>query len=589
MGGGPKSSNGARPKLTVRGRLSDVDAESDTDELPRLTASGVIASSALASTTTVRPSGSAPPDQISRPRRGDHAAKRDRRAEKRERAAQAERARAERVEQAAQAERERAREAELAARAVQVLRDRERAAREQAEREAAERTERERVERERVAQAEREHAEREAAIRAERERAAQVERERAEREERDRTARERERAAQQRAAQSARERAEREQADREQAAQAEREQAERERVAQAEREQAERERATQAEWAAPAVAELDKAAQPDSVASPNGTVKPGAIVKPDDTGQPDAQRLAAAAGADVLVYPRRTARQQPVRRRRSRTIALIAAAAVVVAAGPIAIMLARHSTPPPDGSGSVLRNEAAFWISHQIDPNDVVSCDVTMCQTLEAYGVPTGYLLVLNAGQRDLLNSSVIVSTAAIRQLFGSRLDTVYAPVVLASFGSGKARIEVRVIAKRGPAAYMSQFNNDVQERKITGNQLVQQLSLSTTARRQLVTGQVDSRLLFLFTELPETENSLNVLAFGDSGPGASAGVPLRSVYLAVTGSAARSALEVVRSQRPPFRASRAGLTTFDGRPALYIEFAAPPPLGLLNGDGSGP
>jgi hypothetical protein len=605
VGGGPKSSNGARPKLTVRGRLSDVDAESDTDELPRLTASGAIASSALASTTTARPSGSAPPDQVVRPRRGDHAAKRDRRAEKRERAAQAERARAERAEQAAQAERERAREAELAARAVQVLRERERAAREQAEREAAERgereraareqaqreaaerAERERAERERAARAERERAEREAAALAERERAAQAERERAEREERDRAARERERAAQQRAAQAARERAVREQAERERATQLELEQAERAAQAEreeAEREQAERERAVQAEWAAPAVAETDKAAPPDSTASPNGTIKPEGIVKPDGIAQPDGRGLAAAARADVLVYPRRAARQRPVRRRRYRTIALIAAAAVVVAAGPIAIMLSRHSTPPPDGSGSGLRNEAAAWISQQVTPGDTVACDVTMCQTLEGYGVPVGYLLVLNAGQRDLLNSKVIVSTAAIRQLFGSRLDA-YAPVVLASFGSGKARIDIRVIAQRGSAAYLSQLSTDVQERKNLGGELaaLSSLTLSATAQKQLMAGQVDIRLQVDLTSLLDS-GRVNVLAFGDLFPGASPDVPLRSVYLAETGAASnvRAAIASLRGPGSPYNPWHAESVRFNGKPALYIEFAAPTPLGLF-------
>jgi hypothetical protein len=599
--GGPKSPNGARLKLTVRGRLSDVDAESDTDELPRLTASGAIASPDLAANkATMRPKHSAAP-QTARPGRRDHAAKRDRRAERRERAAQAERERAERAEQAAEAERERAREAELAARAVQVLRERERvareqaeraaaeraarerAAREQAEREAAERAERERAEHESEAKAERERAEREAAVRAERERAAQAERERAEREERDRTARERERAAQQRAAQAVREHAER----------VAREQAEREReqARQAERDQAERERATEAEPVS-AEAEPEWAPQPDSVASPNGAVNRGNIVKPDDavspdsTAQPAGQRLAAAARADVLEHPRRTVRQTPPpRKRHGRTVALVAAAAVVVAAGPIAILLSRHSAAPPDGSGSGLRNEAAAWISRQINPKDVVSCDVTMCQTLEGYGVSTGDLLVMNAGQRDLLKSSVVVSTAAIRQLFGSRLDSVYAPVVLASFGSGNARIEVRIIAQRGPAAYLSLLRTDLQQRKNAGAQLAayQRMILTPKARSQMVTGQVDSRLLLMFATLLGPPGTINVLAFGHADPGASPEVPLRSVYLAETGAAAnvRSVLALLRAEGP--HPAHADSTRYDGQPALYIEYAAPPALGLIN------
>jgi hypothetical protein len=631
-GNGPKPANGARAKLTVslRGRLSDADAESDTDELPRLTASGAIANPELAGPTTARPSHSASADQLVKPGRRDHAAKRDRRAERRERAAQAERERTARAEQAAQAERERIREAELAARAVEVLRERERAAREQAEREAAARTERdraereqaqreaaaraerERTERERAARAERERAEREAAARAEREKAAQAERERAEREERDRAAREREREAHERAAQAARERAAREQAERERAVQMEREQAEREQVqreqaerereraAQAERELAEREGDRQAASARTAEAEPDEAtdgaASPNGVAAPDGilgldrTFRPETAVRPDTDKGPAGQRAPATARADVLEHPRRAARQTQARRRRGRTVALIAAAAVVVVAGPVAILMSRHSPAPPDGSGSGVRNEAAAWISQQVDPNDVVSCDLAMCQTLEANGVPTGDLLVMNAGQRNLLGSSVVVSTSAIRQLFGRRLDSD-APVILAGFGSGRARIDIRVVVQHGTAqAYLSQLSTQVQERKNVGRALVNnpKVALSATARNQLLSGEVDPRLLILLPSF-QTSRTLDILAFGDVGPGASAGVPLRCVYLAETGAIAnvRSAFAILRSQRSTlFSPAHAESTRFDGKPALYIEFAAPSPLGVFTNPG---
>ena len=55
-------------------------------------------------------------------------------------------------------------------------------------------------------------------------------------------------------------------------------------------------------------------------------------------------------------------------------------------------------------------------------------------------------------GDSDPLGSAVIVATAAVRSLFGSRLTTVYAPTVIASFGSGSARIDVRAYAAGGAA-----------------------------------------------------------------------------------------------------------------------------------------
>jgi hypothetical protein len=596
IGGGSKSSNGVRPKLTspLQGHFSDEDAEFDTDELPRLTASGAIASPAPAGT------GTAPPDHAAKPGRGDHAAKRDRRADRRERAAQAERERAERGAreraEREQADRERAREAELAARAVQVLREREEAAREQAAKKAAAQTERERAERADHERAAHERAEREQA-------------------ERDRAARDRERAAHERAVQAEREGAARkaEQA-RERAAQAERERAEEERE-QARRERAERESAAPSKRGVPAPAttddptqliiaastngaattkgadkpdsavEQDGAVRPDETARSNGTAKPASTAKPTSTAKPVDHR-SAATRADVLQQPRRMARQAAPRRR-GRTIALVAAAAVVVAAGPIAIILSRHTAAPPDGSGSALRNEAAAWISQQVSPSDVVSCDLAMCQALEGYGVSTGNLLVMNPGNDQILSSQVVVSTGAIRHLFGSRLDSDYAPVVLASFGSGKAQIDVRVIAPHGrAAAYMSQLRTDEQERTNLGSKLAAfgTVTLSATAQDQLKAGQVDIRLQVDLTFLLDS-GRVNVLAFGDRGPGASPGVPLRSVYLTETGAAAnvREAVASLRGRASSFNPSHAETVRFDGKRALYIEFDAPPALGLIS------
>ena len=47
-----------------------------------------------------------------------------------------------------------------------------------------------------------------------------------------------------------------------------------------------------------------------------------------------------------------------------------------------------------------------------------------------------------------------MAGTAAVRGLFGSRLAGVYAPEVLASFGTGAARVDVRVVAPDRSARY---------------------------------------------------------------------------------------------------------------------------------------
>jgi hypothetical protein len=245
-----------------------------------------------------------------------------------------------------------------------------------------------------------------------------------------------------------------------------------------------------------------------------------------------------------------------------------------------------RASPAKPSAVEVIRDQAAVWVARQVSSDAVVSCDLTMCQTLRADGVPVGDLLVMGPKARDLLLSSqVIVSTAAIRNLLGSSLGSVYAPIVLASFGSGKARIDVRVIAADGAAAYLANLKADWQERRSAGGALasVRRITLSATARRQMDTGQVDTRLLFILTELA-SQHPADILAFGDLAPGASPEVPLRSVTLAVDGSAnLRSMLDVLRSQRGAFRAAQVETMRRDGQSVMVIEFAAPMPLDLIS------
>jgi hypothetical protein len=99
-----------------------------------------------------------------------------------------------------------------------------------------------------------------------------------------------------------------------------------------------------------------------------------------------------------------------------------------------------------------------------------------------------------------------------------------------------------------------------------------------------MLAGQVTSQLLALITNLAAL-HPVDILAFGDSAPGASPGIPLRSAKLAETGSARalRSWLAFLHAQRPPFVPALTETVQLDGRPVLFIEFAAPTPLGLLS------
>jgi hypothetical protein len=182
------------------------------------------------------------------------------------------------------------------------------------------------------------------------------------------------------------------------------------------------------------------------------------------------------------------------------------------------------------------------------------------------------------------------MATAAVRSQFGVRLASVYAPGILASFGSGRLRIDVRAVALDGGAAYRAALASDLAARREAGSQLLRnpRIGVPAAARSELLAGQVDSRLLATLATLAAFE-PVQVMAFGDSGPGASAGMPLRAVEVAVSGRTAgraaglRNMLAFVRAQRPPYLPASAAINPgAGGSSELSIEFAAPSPVGLL-------
>jgi hypothetical protein len=152
------------------------------------------------------------------------------------------------------------------------------------------------------------------------------------------------------------------------------------------------------------------------------------------------------------------------------------------------------------------------------------------------------------------------------------------------------------VIAPRGAAAYSAALRADVQARKQSGTELLhsQRIAVSPAARGPLSRGEVDSRLLVTISGL-SARQQVSVVGFGDVGPGASPGVPLRSADLAETvgpGGPSRAArvqsmLAFLRAQRDPYLAAHIqAVRLAGGRNVLRIEFAAPSPLGLLGPHG---
>lgn len=199
-------------------------------------------------------------------------------------------------------------------------------------------------------------------------------------------------------------------------------------------------------------------------------------------------------------------------------------------------------------------------------------------------GPASSNLLALGPGAADPLGSEVVIATPAVRAMFGNRLATVYAPQALASFGTGQDRIDVRAVAPDGAGAYRTALAADVSARRAAGLQLLAdpRVTAQPSARADLAAGRVDARLLITLAAMARNEQ-VNVVSFGDSGPGAGPGTPLRSAELTAPPVTAQEMLAFVRAQRTPYLPIRSGLSRDpDGQTVLSIEFSAPGLLGLL-------
>ena len=293
----------------------------------------------------------------------------------------------------------------------------------------------------------------------------------------------------------------------------------------------------------------------------------------------------------------RAAREVPLRqlRRRLRPY-VVASVAVAVTAFLTAAVSGALSTDRltssivatsavPSSAASAVRTEAATWVSGQVSRADIVACDPAMCAVLQSHGVPAGNLLVLRPGSADPLGSDVVVATPAVRAQFGSRLAGVYAPQVLASFGTGAQEIDVRAVAPDGAAASARALAADRTARTAAGRQLVRnpRVTVPGPARIQLRDGQVDSRLLVILATLAAGQR-LTIVSFGSTGPGAGAGTPLRSAEVTADRASLAGMLAFAQAQRAPYRPARAVITGPPGRSVLTIGFAAPSPAGLLSG-----
>jgi hypothetical protein len=342
-----------------------------------------------------------------------------------------------------------------------------------------------------------------------------------------------------------------------------------------------------------------------TLVEPEQTVKPvqhvarRPAVKPEPTDvAPVNHKPVAAPRTDRSRRPRE---HEPVRRRFA-TPRVVGSALVVIAAVWLSVAVTRYVTSPSAGIHSpsaasarqeaAVRKQAATWVAQQVSHDAMVSCDRAMCAALAADGFPSRELLVLGSTPTYPVTSAVVVETAAVRGWFGTSLHA-YAPADLATFGSGDAQVDVRIIWPAGAAAYHKALTADLAARRASEGKLLQVnvITLSPTARQQLIAGQVDSRLMLAIAALA-TREPIDIVQFGNIGPGGDADIPLRYADLAENDQAAHLAGPAyVQSMRADLGtgpaayrpASTVAVMLPEGQLVLRIEFTAPSPLGLLS------
>jgi serine/threonine protein kinase len=310
---------------------------------------------------------------------------------------------------------------------------------------------------------------------------------------------------------------------------------------------------------------------------------------------------------DDLVDARAGSRPSPARQGsgppwwRRRAAVLLAAIVVVAAAGALAFTLpsrgpsseqsagARPGTGPGHPTEAEIRTQAETWIRQQVSRSAIVSCDSQVCTDLQQKGFPSANLWTLGPEAADPLNSDLVVATADIRAQFGPRLASAYAPVIIASFGSGNARIDIRWVYPGGTARYQRVRGPTLHRRKATDAQLLvnSRLTVSATARTQLLSGDVDPRLPWLLAAMAHY-HPLHIVDFVNQSPGSGPGSLLRSVDLATADGAAHLARaaylgwmrKFIDVQRAPFHpAWIQQVTPHVGASVLRIGFGAPSPL----------
>jgi hypothetical protein len=332
---------------------------------------------------------------------------------------------------------------------------------------------------------------------------------------------------------------------------------------------------------------LDAPARPDG--EPSGRNPAAGRPRP---AEPSLVRVAATTVR--LWWRRRVLRLSDGVRLGALRWSVLAAAAVVLAAVvavPIAVSGSHPAAAPPKHpkpaapTAAQLRtvaNEqaASSWVQEQVDPGAQLGCDPSMCGYLAAAGVPTASEVVFTRGAGVPGAAAFVLSTPVLRSQSGDSLATS-APAVVASFGSGRERVDV-LMAASGPAAAFQQGAQQAQNASARLGQSLarnRRLKEGPNTRHELTAGLVDQRLLVVLQKLLAVR-SVSLAGFGDPDPGASWSAPLRS--MTIDGlvrhvgkrrvSYVGADLRLVQGLQPPYTASAQQITRARGGASLVIQ-----------------
>jgi hypothetical protein len=316
----------------------------------------------------------------------------------------------------------------------------------------------------------------------------------------------------------------------------------------------------------------------------------------------------ALAGEPPIGPVAQNALRAGIRRRRRRVLGAAGGVAVVAAVAVVAVVataFSQHSASPERLTGGhaarqsaaarqlsaapAARAHAVSWIMHEVTHAAVVGCDPHVCAELTSQGFPSGNLVTLGPQSNDPIAAGLVVVTPAIQAQFGNRLASVYAPAIIASFGSGKARIDIRLVTPGGAKGYRATQRADLRARRTADALLLtnSRIEFSATARRQLGSGDIDPRLPMLIATMVQS-HPVRIVSFGGSSPGGGPASLLRWVDVArvnrgthLTRAAYLSWMQsLIHAQRAEYRPARSQqVPSSTGQTVVRIEYLAPSPL----------